>query len=124
MSIPKVLAPCCAIFGQPKRGLRRLSSQMAWISSGEGPFGPGVFFGQEDAGLRHRLDRGVTKGLPHVHDRQINAPAFLDSQFREEQGQARFRGIRTTEPDRSPRSEEHTSELQSLRHLVCRLLLE
>src|SRR5262245_66175942 len=28
-------------------------------------------------------------------------------------------------PDRQPgRSEEHTSELQSLRHLVCRLLLE
>src|SRR5262245_62517636 len=26
-------------------------------------------------------------------------------------------------PER-PRSEEHTSELQSLRHLVCRLLLE
>src|SRR5437899_5525967 len=27
-------------------------------------------------------------------------------------------------PARYPRSEEHTSELQSLRHLVCRLLLE
>src|ERR1035441_10955716 len=27
-------------------------------------------------------------------------------------------------PSRSTRSEEHTSELQSLRHLVCRLLLE
>src|SRR5258705_1569894 len=27
-------------------------------------------------------------------------------------------------PDRDDRSEEHTSELQSLRHLVCRLLLE
>src|SRR5258705_10273725 len=26
--------------------------------------------------------------------------------------------------DREERSEEHTSELQSLRHLVCRLLLE
>src|SRR5258705_4711034 len=26
--------------------------------------------------------------------------------------------------NRKPRSEEHTSELQSLRHLVCRLLLE
>src|SRR5262245_65326068 len=26
--------------------------------------------------------------------------------------------------DEEPRSEEHTSELQSLRHLVCRLLLE
>src|SRR5437899_4218849 len=25
---------------------------------------------------------------------------------------------------KGPRSEEHTSELQSLRHLVCRLLLE
>src|SRR5262245_38264209 len=29
-----------------------------------------------------------------------------------------------TEQGRNPRSEEHTSELQSLRHLVCRLLLE
>src|SRR5262245_63807932 len=28
------------------------------------------------------------------------------------------------ENDSAPRSEEHTSELQSLRHLVCRLLLE
>src|ERR1035438_7530972 len=27
-------------------------------------------------------------------------------------------------PRSPPRSEEHTSELQSLRHLVCRLLLE
>src|SRR5437899_6247083 len=27
-------------------------------------------------------------------------------------------------PDVTARSEEHTSELQSLRHLVCRLLLE
>src|SRR5437899_9100164 len=27
-------------------------------------------------------------------------------------------------PSRRRRSEEHTSELQSLRHLVCRLLLE
>src|SRR5205814_9186928 len=27
-------------------------------------------------------------------------------------------------PSRLQRSEEHTSELQSLRHLVCRLLLE
>src|SRR5437899_4831665 len=26
--------------------------------------------------------------------------------------------------NKKPRSEEHTSELQSLRHLVCRLLLE
>src|ERR1035438_6052771 len=34
----------------------------------------------------------------------------------------RQQGIETLTP--VPRSEEHTSELQSLRHLVCRLLLE
>src|SRR2546422_3539572 len=35
-------------------------------------------------------------------------------------------GDRAHEPDRAPglRSEEHTSELQSRLHLVCRLLLE
>src|SRR5258705_8011816 len=32
--------------------------------------------------------------------------------------------VSTPVPDPVPRSEEHTSELQSLRHLVCRLLLE
>src|SRR5262245_64658447 len=31
---------------------------------------------------------------------------------------------RSSGPTASSRSEEHTSELQSLRHLVCRLLLE
>src|SRR5947199_4992490 len=30
----------------------------------------------------------------------------------------------TSSCSEAPRSEEHTSELQSLRHLVCRLLLE
>src|SRR5205814_7981709 len=32
--------------------------------------------------------------------------------------------LRARPPRRGLRSEEHTSELQSLRHLVCRLLLE
>src|ERR1039458_7183316 len=32
--------------------------------------------------------------------------------------------ILVAERERASRSEEHTSELQSLRHLVCRLLLE
>src|SRR5437899_2007233 len=46
-------------------------------------------------------------------------------------GEARVVGMMVRDdeaPDRAPRdatrSEEHTSELQSLRHLVCRLLLE
>src|SRR5262245_63938251 len=34
------------------------------------------------------------------------------------------RGFHDVDVDKHPRSEEHTSELQSLRHLVCRLLLE
>src|ERR1035438_4514986 len=37
------------------------------------------------------------------------------------QGAAKVKGKAITGP--GPRSEEHTSELQSLRHLVCRLLL-
>src|SRR5436853_4836664 len=36
----------------------------------------------------------------------------------------RFHQERRMEQGRWLRSEEHTSELQSLRHLVCRLLLE
>src|ERR1035438_9032139 len=32
--------------------------------------------------------------------------------------------LRVARPEHEHRSEEHTSELQSLRHLVCRLLLE
>src|SRR5262245_63714795 len=32
--------------------------------------------------------------------------------------------LRALATSSGPRSEEHTSELQSLRHLVCRLLLE
>src|SRR5262245_64440093 len=34
------------------------------------------------------------------------------------------RGLYPYRPRQGRRSEEHTSELQSLRHLVCRLLLE
>src|SRR5262245_63693881 len=36
----------------------------------------------------------------------------------------RSRSSRTADARSGARSEEHTSELQSLRHLVCRLLLE
>src|SRR3712207_7099381 len=41
------------------------------------------------------------------------------------QGQRGFRrGARPARGDQAPRSEEHTSELQSRQYLVCRLLLE
>src|SRR5262249_60065985 len=39
-------------------------------------------------------------------------------------GRGRVGGARATRPRERERSEEHTSELQSLTNLVCRLLLE
>src|SRR2546425_6721865 len=39
-------------------------------------------------------------------------------------GRLEAEGAGVVEGDRIPRSEEHTSELQSLAYLVCRLLLE
>src|SRR3989441_7863437 len=43
---------------------------------------------------------------------------FIDKKVREQLGE------KSDEPERISRSEEHTSELQSLAYLVCRLLLE
>src|SRR5205814_8626043 len=58
------------------------------------------------------------------------APARSRSPRRARSNPVGTRSARSRLPDEStasiacPRSEEHTSELQSLRHLVCRLLLE
>jgi len=41
MSMPKVRAISWAMRGQPVRGLRRLNSTIASMSSCDGPFGPG-----------------------------------------------------------------------------------
>ena len=43
MSTPNVCEMMRAIRGQPNRGLRDLSSTMAWMSASLGPFGPGFF---------------------------------------------------------------------------------
>src|SRR5690606_41883550 len=42
----------------------------------------------------------------------------------DETAAAAHRGLRWPRPPATPRSEEHTSELQSRENLVCRLLLE
>src|SRR5205823_13543248 len=59
-------------------------------------------------------------GAYHVAGLQIAQP---DGRAFAEHG---GRGLRAHvhQPQRLPRSEEHTSELQSLAYLVCRLLLE
>src|ERR1700716_233462 len=41
ISMPKARAISCAMRGQPTRGLRRLNSTIASMSSFDGPFGPG-----------------------------------------------------------------------------------
>src|ERR1019366_4695207 len=56
---------------------------------------------EEDADVGNMLQSGVAKGFPHVHDRQIDAPALLDSQLFEEQLHALLRPILATKPDRS-----------------------
>src|SRR5262245_65226359 len=56
---------------------------------------------------RERLPRGRSVGARLSDHARTRAPA-----------------LRSPHRHRRRRSEEHTSELQSLRHLVCRLLLE
>src|SRR5690348_18347883 len=52
-------------------------------------------------------------------------PRVADRQRRAEEQQAEQQGLDEAEQaDQADRSEEHTSELQSPVHLVCRLLLE
>src|ERR1035438_1396970 len=68
------------------------------------------------AGLWHGFD-----GMAGECARQILGQTFVE----QEAHQAGWRDFSSRAADSSRyRSEEHTSELQSLRHLVCRLLLE
>src|SRR5205814_6786985 len=70
-----------------------------------------------------RLRRG---SRPRARDAR-NSDGYLGSRKRRDAAPARTRaagGGSRTRGRSVPRSEEHTSELQSLRHLVCRLLLE
>src|ERR1035441_587224 len=62
------------------------------------------------------------------YDPEIKEIMDLAGQGRWEEAQAKATALHEMAPknpvvDRVYRSEEHTSELQSLRHLVCRLLL-
>src|ERR1039458_5899826 len=51
-------------------------------------------------------------------------PLFRSHQPQQAPGDQQERPILRQQVEHRSRSEEHTSELQSLRHLVCRLLLE
>src|SRR5262245_46231420 len=69
-------------------------------------------------------DAHRTAGLDHAAEEQMLAP-FLDQGAGDEVGPLRVGGGPLPRAFlENLRSEEHTSELQSLRHLVCSLLLE
>src|SRR2546425_4016605 len=52
------------------------------------------------------------------------AAGVSDAKERPDGGSEQSRRVQTTVANQKDRSEEHTSELQSLAYLVCRLLLE
>src|SRR2546425_4454791 len=72
--------------------------------------------------FRSLLQRPVDGALPTgavAHDQDVADPRLDDDARRPHPGRASGRQVGLAE-----RSEEHTSELQSLAYLVCRLLLE
>src|SRR5258705_8892146 len=69
---------------------------------------------------RTRLAAASRSLLPEDRAHGPRAPCVGADRLRSH-GALRWRGVARPQPGRS---EEHTSELQSLRHLVCRLLLE
>src|SRR5205814_2620099 len=78
-------------------------------------------------GSLHWRRRSTTPGPPPPSARAVvskTSPGALYSQCLQQQTRSSHRPKPFFDPPANPRSEEHTSELQSLRHLVCRLLLE
>ena len=61
MSTPNVCEMMHAVRGQPNRGLRELSSTMAWMSASPGPFGPGF--------LQHGFDENSRRILRRTNAR-------------------------------------------------------
>src|SRR2546425_7636152 len=93
------------------------------------------FFFQAEDGIRDKLVTGVqTCALPissgGFHRGKLQQVPLLDVQIlihqrRRQQAGNEFEGEDASLPEPAQkRSEEHTSELQSLAYLVCRLLLE
>src|SRR2546425_3990170 len=82
------------------------------------------FFFQAEDGIRDKLVTGVqTCALPISHHRTL-WPGCVRSQVSAGGASSSAPSCAAETLGRLGRSEEHTSELQSLAYLVCRLLLE
>src|SRR2546425_5288718 len=75
--------------------------------------------------LAQRVRAVVKRGVRGLAGAEILATGFAASNVDTQHDlMTRFPGTVALEPRHQVRSEEHTSELQSLAYLVCRLLLE
>src|SRR2546422_5937196 len=101
--------PCYSAFRIPHSALVRAASCTLHVSFDprEGARGDAVDeHGADHETRRERADQRPRGPAPLVHDGHRHSP------------------VHRGESPRDVRSEEHTSELQSRLHLVCRLLLE
>src|SRR5262245_7867491 len=80
-----------------------------------------VVYHSDEKGGRFRFEQGPIFGNVVLIDEINRAPAKVQSALLEAMEE---RQVTVGGETHKLRSEEHTSELQSLRHLVCRLLLE
>src|SRR6266498_1801123 len=72
-----------------------------------------------------RAGRRPVEAAEHVHERRLAGAAHSDQAHDLARLQLERDGAKRFDPfEGARRSEEHTSELQSRPHLVCRLLLE
>src|ERR1035441_10965927 len=88
-----------------------LKREIALRTGGKLKLGPGVLYGS----INKMLEQGL------IEESEDRPDAHLDDERRRYYRITSY-GRKVAQAD--ARSEEHTSELQSLRHLVCRLLLE
>src|SRR5262245_39567107 len=109
-------------FGGTSAGLFGVKSEMQLGNL----FITGIASQEKGENKKLTLSGGATEGSQQIQDYQYRRYAyfFIDTDYRENYRNYTQKWIHTYNPARAiKRSEEHTSELQSLRHLVCRLLL-
>src|SRR5437016_11680738 len=101
--------------------------RLVQIQNGEVQLTPMGSQRARDVVRRHRLAERLFKDTFSVDDSEAHTQACKFEHIISPELDQRictFLGHPKTCPHGNPRSEEHTSELQSLTNLVCRLLLE
>src|ERR1035438_3488578 len=115
--VPKLLLPCS--LDERMLNLKTLHLCAALLAAGilVGCSQTSTKSPDVTAGIRTSLDQAGLKDVSVSQDREKGVVP-LNGHVASDGDKAQAQSIAT-----SMRSEEHTSELQSLRHLVCRLLL-